>query len=603
MKHYKLFISVFLVLMFSMSACDDILDQKPVDRYTDAVLWSDINLAEAYLLDAYEGAKIGYRQYMITSVSDESQFRADNLYVRGDLSPEATAPWNVDTNDSGSGVAIPGWDHRYQNIQKLNKFLGNIGRAVEAASEDTKALVQAQVDVMRGEALFLRAHAYSELLRTYGGVPLLDKESQIGQDFLSIPRSSFEETVNFIVKDCDEAASLLLTKEEMQMGKATDAAALALKSRVLLFAASDLTADGSAQSKYVGYEDAIAKRTTLWTAAKNAAKAVIDLGTYQLEDFGAPDKEAVAQNFYEFFAAKTLASPEVIWGKMYSQVDGTPNAMNQWNEPGGNAGWNSTGPSQKLVDAFEMEDGSDFFDHFQIDGNGYYHNISTKYNHESPYKDRDPRFYGTLLFDSAYWKGRPFDIRTRVTIVGGTETARDFGYDTRNSEYNADNATYTGYAIRKMLDEGLTSTESSINMNTNIFIEFRYAEVLLNYAEASIETNDIGEATTYINMIRARAGMPDFTGDIDEALRYERQIELAFENNRWYDLRRWKTLEAELTDNYAISIVETTEDGDVSTTWQKTMLQDRNPIERMLWIPISSTEIAKAPQLDQNPLF
>jgi starch-binding outer membrane protein, SusD/RagB family len=601
MKHYKIFISVFVLLMFSMSACDDILDQKPVDRYTDAVLWSDINLAQAYLLDTYEGAKIGYRQYMITSVSDESQFRADNLYVRGDLSPEASAPWNVNTNASGSGVAIPGWNHRYQNIQKLNKFLGNIDRAVEAASGSDKENVQAQVDVMKGEALFLRAHAYSELLRTYGGVPLMDKESQIGQDFLSIPRASFKETVDFIVKDCDDAASLLLSKDEMQMGKATDAAALALKSRVTLFAASDLVADGTTNNKYVAYENP--NRAALWTAAQSAAKAVIDLGTYELEDMGAPDKAAVAQNFYQFFAAKTLASNEVIWGKMYSQVDGTPNAMNQWNEPGGNTGWNSIGPSQKLVDAFEMEDGSDFYDHFQLDANGYYQNISGKYNHESIYKNRDPRFYGTLLFDSAYWKGRPFDIRTRVTIVGGVETSRSFGYDTRNSDFNADNATYTGYAIRKMLDESLSTSESSINRNTNIFIEFRYAEILLNYAEASIGAGDIGEATTYINMIRARAAMPNFTGDITEALRYERQIELAFENNRWYDMRRWKTLVQELTDNYAISIVQTTEDGDISTTWQKTMLQDRNPVDRMLWIPIPQTEMAKAPQLVQNPGF
>jgi hypothetical protein len=600
MKHHKLFISVFALLMFTMSACDDVLDQNPVDRYTDAVLWSDINLAQAYLLDTYEGSMIGYHQYMITSVSDESQFRADNLYVRGDLSPENTAPWNVNYNTSGTGVALPGWTHRYRNIQKLNKFLTNIDRAVEAASPDTKESVQAQVDVMRGEALFLRAYAYTELLRTYGGVPLLDEESQIGQDFLSIPRSSFEETVDFIVKDCDEAASLLLTKDLMQLGKATKAAALALKSRLLLFAASDLAADGTAASKYVGYENP--DRDALWTTAQSAAKAVIDLGTYELEDFGAPDKDAVAQNFYEFFTAKTLESPEVIWGKMYSQVDGQPNQMNQWNEPGGNTGWNSINPSQKFVDAFQMEDGSNFFDHFQVDANGYYQNISGKYDHESPYKDRDPRFYGTLLFDSAYWKGRPFDIRTRVTVEGGVETERVFGYDTRNSIFNADNASYTGYAIRKLDDES-TDVSQGINRNTNVWIEFRYAEVLLNYAEASIGTGDIAEATTYINKIRERAGMPDFIGDITDALRYERQIELAFENNRWYDLRRWKTLEQELTDNYAISIVETTEDGNVSTTWQKTKLQDREASENMLWIPIPRSEIDKAPQLDQNPGF
>lgn len=603
MKHYKSFILVLGMLTFSMSGCEDVLDQNPVDRYTDAVLWSDINLAQAYLLDTYEGSIIGYHQYMITSVSDESQYRAENLYVRGDMSAENTRPWNVNYNRSGTGVALPGWSHRYENIQKLNKFLANIDRAVEAASADTKETVRAQVETMKGEALFLRAYAYTELLRTYGGVPLLDKESQIGGDFQSIPRASFEETVNFIVKDCDQAASLLLTKDVTQLGRATKAAALALKSRALLFAASDLVADGTAESKYVGYENP--DRTALWKAAQSAAKAVMDLTTpyaYALEDFGAPDKEAVAQNFYEFFTAKTLESPEVIWGKMYSQIDGQPNAMNQWNEPGGNTGWNSINPSQKFVDAFQMEDGSPFSDHFQVDANGYYQNVSGKYNHESPYKDRDPRFYGTLLFDSAYWKGRPFDIRTRVTIEGGKETKRVFGYDTRNSIFNADNASYSGYAIRKMLDE-TTDVSQGINRNTNIWIEFRYAEILLNYAEASIGAGDIGEATTYINMIRERAGMPDFTGDITDALRYERQIELAFENNRWYDLRRWKILVPELTDNYAISIVETTEDGAVSTTWQKTKLQDREANESMLWIPIPREEIDKAPQLVQNPGF
>lgn len=592
MKHYKLFIPVFGFLVFSMSSCDDILDQKPVDRYTDAVLWSDINLAEAYLLDTYEGAEIGYQAYMITYVSDESQYRADNQYVRGDLSPDNSGPW---------GGSLPGWEDRYANIQKLNKFLANIGRAVEAASGDEKETVQAQVDVMRGEALFLRAHAYSTLLRTFGGVPLLDKESQIGEDFLSIPRASFEETVNFIVKDCDEAASLLLPKADMQLGKATKAAALALKSRVLLFAASDLTADGTALSEYVGYKNP--DRTALWTAAQSAAEAVMDLGTYSLEDFGAPSKEAVSQNFYEFFTAKTLESPEVIWGKMYSEVDGAPNSMNQWNEPGGNSGWNDTNITQKFVDEFQMEDGSDFFDHYQRDANGYYQNVSAKYNYESIYEKRDPRFYGTLLFDSAYWKGRPFDIRTRVTIVNGVETARVFGYDTRSSDFNADNATYTGYCLRKLLDESLSTTESAVNRNTNIFIEFRYAEILLNYAEASIGLEEFGEATTYINMVRNRAGMPDFTGDITEAVRYERMIELAFENNRWYDIRRWKTLVQELVDSDAIAIVQTTEDGNMSTTWQRTVLQDRNATESMLWIPIPQEEMAKAPQLVQNPGF
>lgn len=591
MKQYKLFIAVFGSLMLSLSSCDDILDKKPVDRYTDAVLWSDVNLAEAYLLDTYQGTAIGYRQYMITGVSDESQIKhKEDYYVRGDMSPENVAPWGV------SGY-LPGWKDRYANIQKLNKFIGNIGRVVESASEGSRADLQAQVDVLTGEALFLRAFTYTQLARVFGGVPLLDKESQIGQDYLSIPRASFEETVNFIVKDCDDAAALLLPKAESEMGRANRAAALALKSRILLFAASDLTADGTAANKFVGYENA--DRTALWTAAQSAAKAVIDLEVFGLEDFGAPDKSAIPQNMDAFFARKDLSSNEVIWGKMYSAIDGDANSMNRWNEPSGVAGWNSTNPSQKLVDSYQMADGSDFSDHFTINGD-VYENVSGTYNNDNPYKNRDPRFYGTILFDSAYWKGNIYDIRTRVTIEGGVETARVYGYDTENSTYNAHNATITGYAIRKMLDESLT-LDASPYRNENAWIEFRYPEILLNYAEASIALEQEDKAAPYINMIRARAGMPDFTGDIAKALRYERQIELAFENQRWYDMRRWKILVSELTDNYGIRIEQVTEDGNTTTTWRRAVFQQREATPNMLWVPIPQAEISRAPQLEQNP--
>jgi hypothetical protein len=529
---------------------------------------------------------------MITGASDESQSGSNDLYVRGDLAPESTAPW---------GTVLPGWSQYYQNIQKLNKFFDNIGQVVESASETERPSLQQQVDVMTGEALFLRAFAYTQLARTYGGVPILQEESQIGQDFLSIPRASFEETINFIVKDCDDAAALLLGKDKTQIGRATKGAALALKSRILLFAASDLTADGTAESKYVGYENP--DRTALWTAAQNAAKQVIDLGEYQLADFGAPDRTAVAQNFYAFFAAKILSSPEVIWGRMYSQVDGDNNSMNQWNEPSGDTGWNTTNPSQKFVDSFEMADGSDFLDHFQVDASGFYQNVSSKYLNENPYANREPRFYATVLYDSAYWKDRPFSVRTRIEIENGVEVKKTYGYDTRFSDFNAFNATFTGYAIRKMLDENLGTTVSSVNRNVNIWVEFRYAEILLNYAEASIGLGQTAEAETYLNMVRQRAAIPDVTGDLTEALRYERQVELAFENHRWYDMRRWKILVSDLTNNYGISIIETSNDGAVSTTWKRTLVQKRYPNEKMYWIPIPQTEISKAPQLVQNPGF
>lgn len=589
MKKYNSGLILLVFLMFLLSACKrDILDKAPVDRYTDAVLWLDINLAQGYLLNTYEGAGIGYSQYMITSVSDESQSQTNDLYVRGDLTPENTAPWNTD---------LPAWNFHYQNIQKVNKLLGNINRVVDAALPGDKANLQAQVDVMKGEALFLRAFAYTQLVRTYGGVPLLKVESEIKQDFQSIPRASFEETVSFIIKDCDDAATLLLTKDKMQMGRTTKEAAMALKSRISLFAASDLTADGTATSKFVGYQGK--DRTALWTVAKNAAKAIIDLGTYKLEDFGAPNKAQVPQKLYSFFTAKDLSSPEVIWGKMYSNLDGAVNQMNQWDEPSGKTGWNTICPTQKLVDTYQMEDGSGFFNHFQVDASGFYKNISGKYTNKNIYASRDPRFYGTILYDSAIWKNSPYSIRDRIIIQNGVQIKKTFGYDTRNSDYNAFNATQTGYAIRKMLDEQVSPTVN--NRNQNIWIELRYAEILLNYAEACIALGQTAEAAIYIKKVRDRAAMPDFTGDITQALRYERQIELAFENHRWYDMRRYKVLLQNLTDSYGINIIETSTDGNISTTWQRTLTQKRNPAQRNYWIPISRTEVSKAPKLDQNP--
>src|SRR5690606_33800511 len=125
---------------------------------------------------------------------------------------------------------------------------------------------------------------------------------------------------------------------------------------------------------------------------------------YSLADFGAPDKSVIPQNMADFFASRDLSSPEVIWGKMYSAVDGVANTMNQTNEPSGVLGYNTINPSQKLVDTYQMEDGTDFFDHFEINGESY-ENISGTYQRENPYKNRDPRFYGTILYDSAYWKG------------------------------------------------------------------------------------------------------------------------------------------------------------------------------------------------------
>ena len=183
-----------------------------------------------------------------------------------------------------------------------------------------------------------------------------------------------------------------------------------------------------------------------------------------------------------------------------------------------------------------------------------YKNTSVKFGHQNPYYDREPRFYASVLYDSCVWKARfanlmdrdplgIYDRRTRITKQGGTVMSTVYGIDTRNGPVSNWNGTYGGYLTKKWMDN---LTWGRDERNKNVYIWMRYAEVILNYAEACLESDDIPTATTYINMIRNRAGLPNFTGDITEALRHERRLELYMEESRWFDIRRWKILQESL---------------------------------------------------------
>ena len=316
-----------------MVACEkEVLDKDPVDKYSETTLWADIGLADAYLLNTYDRSRYEFTDPQTDYLTDNAFFLHGQenyiAYVQGDLTADNPFPLQRD---------YPWWSDFFANIQAINEFLANIDDVPGTYPEEGRDAIRERADLLKGEALFLRAFNYSRLAFNYGGVPIAKEPFELGTDFSSLNRASFEETINFISSDLDAAAALLLGKDGMELGRATKGAALALKSRVLLFAASDLTADGTAANKFVGYESP--DRTALWTAAKNAAKAVMDMGLYQLADFGAPDQEAVAQNYYDFFRQKDLSDNEIIWGKMFVDGDGVQNRMNQWNSPNGHSGW------------------------------------------------------------------------------------------------------------------------------------------------------------------------------------------------------------------------------------------------------------------------
>lgn len=401
---------------------------------------------------------------------------------------------------------------------------------------------------IKGEAYFIRAFYYFDLSRHYGGVPIIESAQSLDDDLL-VSRNTYEETVDFIVSDLDNIIDGNLLPESYgndNIGRATLGAAMALKGRVLLYAER-------------------------WTASAAASKAVIDAGTYSLF----PDYESL-------FHASNDNNEEVIFDKQFEDPD-----YGHWghlfNHPVGYpGGWGGTNPTQELVDTYEMTDG-------ELPAN------SGLYDANDPYVNRDPRFYSTVLYNGSTYRGR-----TVETNLGGLD----------GIEKNGD-ATKTGYYLRKFLDE---SFEQYSNLSgSNNWIHIRYAEVLLNYAEAQNEA--VGPDVSVhdaVNAVRSRSSVqqPDLPSGLSkdemrERIRRERRIELAFEEHRFFDARRWGI--AEQVFNQPIHGVRIGPNGELTGADANDKAYGLIEVENRVFLPkhylapIPQAERDKNVKLSQNP--
>ena len=547
----------------ALTACNqDFLDVVPTDRVSDAAILSDSVLFESFVVNRYMGVRLtdkeaegtppgfgrGFEYALWSSLTDESVYNNDDntwLIQRGQLSPENT------------GIAGTLWKRSYRSIRECNYALANI---------DEVPMSDALKNRLRAELKFIRAFRYHDLIRNYGGVPLLgDKVYELTDDMTDpalFERQDLQTGIAYAVAQLDEAAAALPGENgsSWQLGRATAGAALALKSRLALYAASPLYNAGS------------------WENAVNAAVAVIGLNKY-----------SISQNGYRELFRTASTDNEIIFGRYYS-VGARHVPMEIANGPNGHGGWGGNVPLQNLVDAYPMANGK------AIDEPG------SGYDPQNPYENRDPRFYATVLYNGAQYRGRAIE-----TFVPGGRDSRD-GADNWNTSR-------TGYYLYKFVDE-----EMPINDPWNIaglqpWIYFRYAEILLNFAEAANET--VGpdavpagapfSAREAVNQIRARAGVeipaiPEGlgTGAFRELVRNERRIELAFEEHRFYDVRRWRI--AEETENEPAYGIEIIRSGDAFSYARKVALDGRQFLPRHYWLPIPREEIlASNNQLQQNP--
>ena len=545
------FYSILLISMISLiSSCTkDVLDKSPTDRFSDDAVWLDANLIETFVNNTYREIPTSRYSGSYTSTALIFAELTDELYGRGG-NHNYINQGNITAAQLG---ALDYWTisgpNYYRAITKCNVFFSHIDVAPVEASIKNRLI---------GEMKFLRAFSYFRLISIHGGVPLITKPFGLTDDF-DVPRNTYDECMNFVITELDAAAALLpTTYPAANLGRITKGAAMAAKSRALLYMASPLNNPTNSSSK--------------WQAAADAAKAVIDLNLYSLYP-----------NYKDQFLRVNSYNSESIWSRPFNIS--VSDEMNPQNElrlfPNGYSGYGQVGVYQNLVDEFEMVSGKLPKD-------------DPTYDPQNPYVNRDPRFYATILYD-----GAPFQGRAVETFVPG-------GRDSREGPISSWNATETGYYVRKFIDESITNP-SNLNQGNNPWIFFRYAEILLNYAEAKYNMEDEATCRQYINMIRSRPGvnMPPITETgtaLLTRLQHERQIELCFEEHRWFDVRRWKIAPVVLnTLPKRMDIVKNLTTG-VKTYTINTMQQftfvftDKNYL-----MPIPQTEIDKNPLLKQNP--
>jgi len=579
---------LFPLVILAVSCNKDFLETTPLGELSSADVWQDENLSKAFINGIYASLPHGFNKYMKAVYCDEGH-RRDNSSIRN-------FNRGLMTQDNMQGwQRQPDWKTMYSSIRKCNLFINN----AETATYPKKG-------AMMGEALFLRAWCYYNLTSLYGGVPIIEKAYELTDDFI-VPRDSYKDCIQFIVKDLDKAASLL---PEVQTGadngRATKGAALTLKSRVLLYAASDLhntrVFSDYAHPELLGYTDD--DRNARWQAAKDAAKAVIDLNMYNLYKANPAANDSVAKNYGEIFLLKH--TEEDIWVRYYTTgTIANDNNLGVMNAPNGFGGQGNNAPLGNLVDDFEMKDGTKF------DWNNPLHAAR-------PYSNREPRFYADILYEGAHFATRPaysIDLDPFGIVHPGyferwdalnNKVILEPGIDSRNSPFQPNNSSQTLYFCRKMLDPKFPIVEGGTGQDVP-WRYMRYAEVLLNYAEACIELGQEEEARTYINMIRKRAGLPNITetGDaLRQRYRHERRIELMYEDHRFFDIRRWvigpEAYTVGLKANVTYKLMPDKTTSPVPTIFHE-VLETRGWKDQAYFFPIMRTEMNKNDKLIQNP--
>jgi hypothetical protein len=620
----------FVGALLLLAGCDS-LNLEPKDEFQASQVFEDPALAQSYLNQIYTRTGLGYGDPMQTpGITDEAyntHGHPGSQNVMSTVSPGDRGIWDAPGWRAPDAPYYQGynWGSVWSSIRDLNLFIQNV-KGNEQVPPDQRQL-------LLGEAYFLRGFFYQNLMKLYGGVPIVKQVFDLGagEEQYQVERNTFPETINSIVSDLDSSATLLAGKEPRRQGAATEAAARALKSRVLLYAASDLYHNSPFSgdvAQYVSYTSGDQQQR--WQEAMNAAQDVIDMWPTSLE------QDLSAEEYHRLF---TKGNPNgTIWARYFDPDASFNHNQSTFVSPNGYFSWSGDTPTQQHVNAYEMADGSDF----QWEGGDpSLPNPEEQapdrdpVEAENPYDDRDPRLHANIHFNGADWRERPAGT-PRSTDPEGVyqpgvyelpDGSMKGGLDT-DAGPQPWNSSQSGYNLRKFVDRDIVPNNEQAY---NPWIYIRYAEVLLNKAEAAANLGNMSAALQAVNKVRSRVGMPDLQmtnssaptyvsgqEDLLEEIRQEREVELAFEGHRYFDVRRWMIGEEAYQDAHAIQITGTLTGSPGSDmalgeliaqdmydySYKVINIQEREWDDCNYFLPFPNDEVNRNPNLgaNQNPL-
>ena len=550
-----IYISAAISIAFTLSSCNGFLDREEDSFIDKTATFDSYNRTKQYLTYAYtllpDGLNRFSREAMLASATDDAEFAIESAEIQ----QFNNGSWNALNNPDDV------WNRYYSGISKCCTLLENTDHVnLDISRLDPDKQVEyanslKDIRMWRAEARFLRAYFHFELLKRYGPIPIVTSTLSINGNYENTPRPTMKEVVDFIAKECDIAADTLeLTpwrNVNDAFGRATKGAALALKSRLLLYAASPLYVDFGDTNETNKPTD-----VALWKSAADAAKAVIDLNQYEL-----------ASSYADLFK-NDFQNKEYIFVRRYA----ANSDFEKSNFPVSFGGKGGTNPSQNLVDDYEMLDGTPF-------------DWNDPAKAAQPFENRDARLGGTILMNMAPFKGKKV-----ATYPEGADATPN------------PNATKTGYYLRKFLNEDV-NIQTGGSSSGHVVPLFRLAEIYLNYAEALNECDPTNpDIALYLNKVRNRASLPNVSALSQEQMRaviqHERRVELAFEEHRSWDVRRWKIASSTLGAPLMGVQIERKPLG--GYTYMPVKVEQRVFQPKMYWYPIPQSEVLKLKQWKQN---